>query len=153
MQIVKSLYEPKQAAKQWHENFDRILTFTGFVNNEIDMCVYYWHDGEDDIVVLEHLHLASLVIALPVWLLGRPIQKRRPFATKITTVYQTSPITLSATPPRPRSIRTSVQVPDGHSNPRHVELEQVSDNPKRIHFGWCRTKFRECLRGRYNSFR
>ena len=39
--LLKSLYDVKQAPKQWHEKFDRTLTSAGFVINEADRCVYY----------------------------------------------------------------------------------------------------------------
>ena len=43
--LLKSLYSLKQAAKQWHEKFDRTLTSAGFVVNEADKCVYYRFGG------------------------------------------------------------------------------------------------------------
>jgi hypothetical protein len=43
--LLKSLYGLKQAPKQWHEKFDRTLTFVGFVVNEADKCVYYRYGG------------------------------------------------------------------------------------------------------------
>ena len=43
--LLKSLYGLKQAAKQWHEKFDKTLTSTGFVTNEADRCVYYCYGG------------------------------------------------------------------------------------------------------------
>ena len=43
--LLKLLYGLKQAPKQWHEKFDRTLTFTGFVANEVDKCVYYRYGG------------------------------------------------------------------------------------------------------------
>jgi hypothetical protein len=43
--LQKSLYGPKQAPKQWHENFDVTLISVGFCINEADWCVYYCHGG------------------------------------------------------------------------------------------------------------
>jgi hypothetical protein len=43
--LLKSLYGLKQAPKQWHEKFDRTLTYVGFVVNEADKCIYYCHGG------------------------------------------------------------------------------------------------------------
>jgi hypothetical protein len=43
--LLKSLYGLKQAPKQWHEKFDRTLTYVGFVVNEADKCVYHRHGG------------------------------------------------------------------------------------------------------------
>ena len=44
--LLKSLYGLKQAPKQWHEKFDRTLTYAGFVVNEADTCVYYRYGGD-----------------------------------------------------------------------------------------------------------
>ena len=38
--LVKSLYELKQAPKQWHEKFDHTMLSHGFKINECDKCVY-----------------------------------------------------------------------------------------------------------------
>ncbi|GJX33215.1 retrovirus-related pol polyprotein from transposon TNT 1-94 [Tanacetum coccineum] len=38
--LVKSLYDLKQAPKQWHEKFDNTLLSNGFQINECDKCVY-----------------------------------------------------------------------------------------------------------------
>ena len=43
--LLKSLYGLKQAPKQWHEKFDRTLTYAGFVVNKADTCVYYRYGG------------------------------------------------------------------------------------------------------------
>ena len=43
--LLKSLYGLKQAPKQWHEKFDKTLTYVGFVVNKADKCVYYRHGG------------------------------------------------------------------------------------------------------------
>jgi hypothetical protein len=43
--LVKSLYGLKQAPKQWHDKFNRTLTFVGFVTNKVDKCVYYRYGG------------------------------------------------------------------------------------------------------------
>jgi hypothetical protein len=39
--LLKSIYGHKQAPKQWHEKFDKALTFVGFVVNGADKCLYY----------------------------------------------------------------------------------------------------------------
>jgi hypothetical protein len=49
--LLKSLYCLKQAPKQWHEKFDRILTFVGFVVNKADKCVYYWYGGGEGVIL------------------------------------------------------------------------------------------------------
>jgi hypothetical protein len=43
--VMKSLYDLKQAPKQWHEKFDVILISASFSVNEANRCVYYRHGG------------------------------------------------------------------------------------------------------------
>jgi hypothetical protein len=51
--LLKSLYDLKQAPKQWHEKFDGTLTSSGFIVNEADKCVYYLYvEGEGVILCL-----------------------------------------------------------------------------------------------------
>jgi hypothetical protein len=51
--LLKSLYDLKQAPKQWHEKFDGTLTSSGFIVNEADKCVYYRYvEGEGVILCL-----------------------------------------------------------------------------------------------------
>ncbi|CAM8902403.1 unnamed protein product [Rhodiola kirilowii] len=38
--LVKSLYRLKQAPKQWHEKFDKVMLSNGFKINECDKCIY-----------------------------------------------------------------------------------------------------------------
>jgi hypothetical protein len=45
------LYGLKQAAKQWHEKFDKTLTSAGFVVNEADSCVYYRYSGGEGVIL------------------------------------------------------------------------------------------------------
>uniref|UniRef100_A0A453R8Z6 Uncharacterized protein n=1 Tax=Aegilops tauschii subsp. strangulata TaxID=200361 RepID=A0A453R8Z6_AEGTS len=47
----KSLYGLKQAPKKWHEKFERTLTAAGFVVNEADKCVYYYHGGGEGVIL------------------------------------------------------------------------------------------------------
>jgi hypothetical protein len=47
--LLKSLYDLKQAPKQWHEKFDKTLTSVGFVVNEADKCVYYHFGGGEGV--------------------------------------------------------------------------------------------------------
>jgi hypothetical protein len=49
--LLKSLYDLKQAPKQWHKMFDTTLTSAGYVVNEADRCVYYRH-GEGYFIIL-----------------------------------------------------------------------------------------------------
>jgi len=49
--LLKSLYGLSQAPKQWHEKFDRTLTFVNFVVNEADKCVYYQFSGGECVIL------------------------------------------------------------------------------------------------------
>jgi hypothetical protein len=49
--LVKSLYGLKQAPKQWHDKFDRTLTFVGFVTNEAGKCVYYRYGRGEGVIL------------------------------------------------------------------------------------------------------
>jgi hypothetical protein len=49
--LLKYLYVLKQAPKQWHEKFDRTLTYVGFVVNEAEKCVYYRHGGGEGVIL------------------------------------------------------------------------------------------------------
>ena len=49
--LLKSLYGLKQAPKQWHKKFDKTLTSTGFVVNEVDSCVYYRYGGGEAVML------------------------------------------------------------------------------------------------------
>ena len=49
--LLKSLYSLKQAPKQWHEKFDRTLTYDGFVVNEADTYVYYRYGGGEGVIL------------------------------------------------------------------------------------------------------
>jgi len=49
--LLKSLYGLKQAPKQWHEKFDKTLTYVVFVVNEADTCVYYRYGGGERVIL------------------------------------------------------------------------------------------------------
>jgi hypothetical protein len=49
--LMKSLYDLKQAPKQWHEKFDVTLISAGFSINEADRCVYYHHGGGQGVIL------------------------------------------------------------------------------------------------------
>jgi hypothetical protein len=44
--LLKSLYDLKQAPKQWHEKFGATFISVGFSVHEGDQCVYYHHGGD-----------------------------------------------------------------------------------------------------------
>jgi hypothetical protein len=51
--LLKSLYDLKQAPKQWHEKFDKTLTSAGFIVNEVDKCTcilsIWWPQGSNSV--------------------------------------------------------------------------------------------------------
>ena len=49
--LIKSLYDLKQAPKQWHEKFDTTLTSAGFSMNEVYKCVYYRYGGGEGVIL------------------------------------------------------------------------------------------------------
>ena len=60
--FVKSLYGVKQAPKQWHLKFNKVVVQFGFIVHEHDKCIYFKNFGNkyiilclyiDDILILE----------------------------------------------------------------------------------------------------
>jgi hypothetical protein len=49
--LLKYLYGLKQAPKQWHEKFDKTLSFVTFIVSEIDKCVYYRYGGGEGVIL------------------------------------------------------------------------------------------------------
>jgi hypothetical protein len=49
--LLKSLYNLKQAPKQWNEKLDNTLTSADFVVNETDKYVYYRYGGEEGVIL------------------------------------------------------------------------------------------------------
>jgi hypothetical protein len=49
--LQKSLYDLKQAPKQWHEKFDVTLISADFSVNRADQCVYYRHGGGQGVIL------------------------------------------------------------------------------------------------------
>ncbi|GJW21140.1 zinc finger, CCHC-type containing protein [Tanacetum coccineum] len=50
--LVKSLYELKQAPKQWHQEFDEVMLSSGFLLNQSDKCVYSKFDNSGKGVII-----------------------------------------------------------------------------------------------------
>nr|GEU56410.1 zinc finger, CCHC-type [Tanacetum cinerariifolium] len=50
--LVKSLYEIKQAPKQWHQKFYEVVLSSGFHLNQSDKCVYSKFDSSDKGVII-----------------------------------------------------------------------------------------------------
>ena len=49
--LKKSLYDLKQAPKQWHEKFDQTLISNGFSFVEVDKCVYTKYENGECVVI------------------------------------------------------------------------------------------------------
>jgi hypothetical protein len=58
--LFKSLYGLKQAPKQWHEKFDRTLTYVGFIVNKADTCIYYRYGGGEGVIL--YLYVDDILI-------------------------------------------------------------------------------------------
>nr|GEW47251.1 zinc finger, CCHC-type [Tanacetum cinerariifolium] len=50
--LVKSLYELKQAPKQWHQKFDEIVLSSGFLLNQSNKCVYSKFDSSGKGIII-----------------------------------------------------------------------------------------------------
>ncbi|GJX94368.1 zinc finger, CCHC-type containing protein [Tanacetum coccineum] len=50
--LVKSLYELKQAPKQWHQKFDEVVLSNGYLLNQADKCVYSKFDTSGKGVII-----------------------------------------------------------------------------------------------------
>ena len=49
--LNKSLYDLKQAPKQWHAKFDNVLFENGFLSIEVDKCVYTKYTGKECVII------------------------------------------------------------------------------------------------------
>nr|GEU45006.1 zinc finger, CCHC-type [Tanacetum cinerariifolium] len=59
--LVKSLYGLKQASKQWHQKFDKVVLSSGFHLNQSDKCVYSKYDDSGKSVII-CLHVDDMLI-------------------------------------------------------------------------------------------
>ncbi|GJV50141.1 zinc finger, CCHC-type containing protein [Tanacetum coccineum] len=52
--LIKSLYRLKQAPKQWHQKFNEVVLFNGYLLNQADKCVYrkFYEFGKGFIICL-----------------------------------------------------------------------------------------------------
>ncbi|GJW65201.1 zinc finger, CCHC-type containing protein [Tanacetum coccineum] len=50
--LIKSLYGPKQAPKQWHQKFDEVVLSNGYLLNQANKCVYSKFDETSKGVVI-----------------------------------------------------------------------------------------------------
>ncbi|GJW47039.1 zinc finger, CCHC-type containing protein, partial [Tanacetum coccineum] len=50
--LIKSLYGLKHAPKQWHQNFDEVVLYSGYLLNQADKCVYSKFDESGKGVII-----------------------------------------------------------------------------------------------------
>ncbi|GJT74818.1 zinc finger, CCHC-type containing protein [Tanacetum coccineum] len=50
--LIKSLYELKQAPKQWHQKFDKVVLSNGYLLNQTNKCVYSKFDESGEGVII-----------------------------------------------------------------------------------------------------
>ena len=49
--LLKSLYDLKQAPKQWHAKFNETLLVDGFSSSDVDRCVYSKSMNDDHVII------------------------------------------------------------------------------------------------------
>ncbi|GJS12170.1 zinc finger, CCHC-type containing protein, partial [Tanacetum coccineum] len=59
--LVKSLYDLKQAPKQWHQKFDKVVLSSGFLLNQSDKCIYNKFDSSGKYVII-YLYVDDMLI-------------------------------------------------------------------------------------------
>jgi hypothetical protein len=74
---VKSLYELKQAPKQWHKNFDKVILSNAYSINDGDKCIYSKFNNNKCVIIC--LYVDDLLI----------------FGTSIDVVHRTKRFILS----------------------------------------------------------
>lgn len=58
--LVKSLYELKQAPKQWHQKLDYVILSNGYTSNSCDKCLYT--KVQKNIVIFLYLYVDDMLI-------------------------------------------------------------------------------------------
>ena len=58
--LAKSLYDLKQAPKQWHENFDNVMLTHEYVINATDKCIYSKFINNEGVIIC--LYVDNLLI-------------------------------------------------------------------------------------------
>ncbi|KAJ7981311.1 Retrovirus-related Pol polyprotein from transposon TNT 1-94 [Quillaja saponaria] len=59
--LMKSIYSLKQVSRQWFLKFDEVITFLGFVENNIDQCIYLKVSGSKFIILV--LYVDDILLA------------------------------------------------------------------------------------------
>nr|CAN81610.1 hypothetical protein VITISV_003346 [Vitis vinifera] len=59
--LNKSIYDLKQASRQWYLKFDRIITQNGFKENTVDRCIYLRVNGSSYIFLV--LYVDDILLA------------------------------------------------------------------------------------------
>ena len=55
-ELKKSIYELKQASRQWYLKYDEVITSLGFVENKLDHCIYLKTNGSKFIFLVLYVH-------------------------------------------------------------------------------------------------
>ena len=60
--VVKSVYELKQAPKQWNQKFDGVILSSGFKLNQFNSCVYNRFDDATSATTIICLYVDDMLI-------------------------------------------------------------------------------------------
>ena len=76
--LHRSIYGLKQASRSWNHHFDEVIHSYGFIENEIELCVYKKVSGSqltflvlyvDDILLIGNV--IGMLTSVKVWQIGR----------------------------------------------------------------------------------
>ncbi|GKE36741.1 putative zinc finger, CCHC-type containing protein [Tanacetum coccineum] len=59
--LKKSIYELKQASRQWYLKFDEVMKKHNFIKNQVDQCVYLKMSGSNFIILV--LYVDDIILA------------------------------------------------------------------------------------------
>ena len=61
LRLLKTIYGLKQASRKWYEIICRLMIELGFTRSESDPAVFYWHKGNDRMVIVVHVDDCTIV--------------------------------------------------------------------------------------------
>ena len=61
LRLLKTIYGLRQASRKWYEIVCRLMTELGFTRSESDPAVFYWHEGNDRMVIVVHVDDCTIV--------------------------------------------------------------------------------------------
>ena len=61
LRLLKTIYGLRQASRKWYEIVCRLMTELGFTRSESDPAVFYWHEGDDRMVIVVHVDDCTIV--------------------------------------------------------------------------------------------